>query len=277
LMPRHGINTGGLKRSALHKSFLDAFAKHGVAEAYGFVNGQRMKDADDRAALAAWVAAGHALGNHAFSHADPDAMPLAQYLEDIQKNEPLLGELMGDDAVSRRRWRVYRFPYLRQGSSLESRLQVRAFLAERGYRVADVSIDYADWAYTDPYSRCIEKNDKDAIAALVESALEHAEAELAWSEAAACELIGRPIKHILLMHVSAFSARTVDAVLERYKKKGVRFITYDEAMKDAVYTAEPAPPRSWRGPLLYQIRASRQRATPPIPVTPDPALWGVCT
>jgi peptidoglycan/xylan/chitin deacetylase (PgdA/CDA1 family) len=55
---------------AIHRMVLKALANHGVPPVYGFVNGKKLVDHPaDRAALAAWLAAGQRLGNHTYSHA----------------------------------------------------------------------------------------------------------------------------------------------------------------------------------------------------------------
>ena len=53
-------------------------------------------------------------------------------------------------------WRSFRYPYLRQGFDAASTSAVREFLDARGYQIAEVSIDFWDWAYQEPYVRCVE-------------------------------------------------------------------------------------------------------------------------
>jgi len=60
-------------------------------------------------------------------------------------------------------WHWFRFPCLHEGDTPEKRLAVTRFLADQGYRVAEVTMSFDDWAYNDPYARCLAKNDLAAI------------------------------------------------------------------------------------------------------------------
>src|SRR2546427_12796285 len=91
-MPAHGPALPGQTRLAIFQSLLAALKKHHVPQVYGFVNGVRADSADGRAALKAWLAAGYPLASHTFSHPDLKKISLAQYLEDVDKNEPVLRE-----------------------------------------------------------------------------------------------------------------------------------------------------------------------------------------
>ena len=57
-------------------------------------------------------------------------------------------------------WKVFRYPFLEEGDNGDDARTVRAHLDDEGYRVAEVTIDFYDWAFNDPYVRCLEsKND----------------------------------------------------------------------------------------------------------------------
>ena len=63
----------------------------------------------------------------------------------MARNEKTLREHMGDQG-----WRWLRYPYLREGDTLEKRRAVRHALGERGYRIAQVTMSFDDWAYNGP-------------------------------------------------------------------------------------------------------------------------------
>ncbi len=52
-------------------------------------------------------------------------------------------------------WHWFRYPYLREGETLEKRHAVATLLKDRGYRVAQVTLNFDDYAYNDPYTRCM--------------------------------------------------------------------------------------------------------------------------
>jgi peptidoglycan/xylan/chitin deacetylase (PgdA/CDA1 family) len=263
------------ERLAIHRAFLDAFAKHNVRGAYGFINAHKLADhAEDRAALEAWVAAGQPLGNHTFTHPDLAKIGVDAYVADIDANEALLKDAMG--ASRERDWKVFRYPFLVEGTDRASYDRIRAHLGSHSYRVAEVTIDFYDWAYNNPYARCLEKHDERSIEALKDTWRDESIVFLRWADAAARDLFGRPIKHILLLHVGAFGAEMIDELLTTYEKNGVRFVPVDEALRDPVYATEPRDPKIFRGTFLRQVRAARGTKTTPQPDIPDALLDIVC-
>ncbi len=254
-LPRHGPEAPGQDRLALHRALLDALGRHGVPQVYGFVNSGRARP-EDRDALEAWVAAGYPLGNHTAHHPELKAVGLEAYLADVDAGEPLLAELLGPG--KERVWKVFRYPYLAQGTDVPSRLALRQALFERHYRIAEVTIDFDDWAYNPPYVRCLRRGDTASVEALESMLLDAAVAQLRWADDALRRIAGRPVPHVLLLHAGAFDARILDRLLSTYEKEGVRWIPLDEALVDPVYVHEPDPPRSWRGDLAWQMIRSRQ-------------------
>jgi peptidoglycan/xylan/chitin deacetylase (PgdA/CDA1 family) len=274
-LPRHGQDVPGVSRLDIHRQVLDALKRHRVPGAYGFVNGSRLVGhPEDRAALEAWVAAGYPLGNHTFTHLDAAKAPVDDFLADVVANESVLGELMGPGTA--RAWKMLRYPYLHQGRDLEARAQIRQALGARGYRIAEVTIDFEDWAWNNPYARCKARGDVKAVETLAGSYLDSAELQLRWSDDTARRLFGGPIRHILLLHVGAFDAQMADGLLTLYENLGVKWISLDAALEDPVYREEPRPPRTVRGPLLFQVIRSREWRGFPIPTDPEDVLALVC-
>jgi peptidoglycan/xylan/chitin deacetylase (PgdA/CDA1 family) len=272
-LPNHGPEIPGQSRLAIHQAFLAAFRAHHVPPVYGFVVGHGVDEhPGDRAALEAWIASGNPLGNHTRTHPDIHKTSVEAYLADLDANEALLKSLSRDD----RTWHVFRYPYLQEGNDLPSRARIRQHLAERGYRVAQVTIDFWDWAYNAPYSRCLAKGDKRAVDALKQSYLEDAAVFLHWSDEAARALAGRPIAQILLLHIGAFDALVIDELLTRYEREGVRFISLDDAIADPIYAQEPKDPKGWEGTFLEQVREARGVTSPVEPALPEGLLEALC-
>jgi peptidoglycan-N-acetylglucosamine deacetylase len=276
-LPRHGPDMPGVTRLSIHERMLTTFAKHKTPAVYGFLNAQKLEEhPEDRAALVAWTHAGFPLGNHTYSHPDLGHTSLADYLADVDKNEASLKDLMGDGKEATRAWKVFRYPYLREGIDVAQRATIRVELEKRGYRIAQVTIDFFDWAYNAPYARCVAKGDEKAIAALKESYIDQAAWALRWADAAARELVGRPVKQVLLLHVGAFGALMLDEMLTTYEKNGARFVSLDDALADPIYTEEPKSPKAHYGNFLNQIRKARGTRSPVFPPPPDTLLELAC-
>ena len=232
-LPAHGPLPAGMTRADIAAAHIAIFKAHGVAEAFGFVNANRLQqEPDSAAALATWRSAGHPLGNHAFSHMSLDAAPtLALWQADVTAGEAAVAERMtGQD------WRWFRYPYLSTGTDPARRDAALAWLTARGYRLAAVSLSFDDWAYTDAYVRCLTRNDSAAIAAMKTQCLDEVDDGIARMKASSRQLFGRVIPQVLLTHVGAWSAATLPHVLDRLDAAGARYVTLASAQADTAYT-----------------------------------------
>jgi peptidoglycan/xylan/chitin deacetylase (PgdA/CDA1 family) len=274
-LPTHGVLPQGVTRVEVHRKLVEAFERHGVPSVYGFVNGQHALDsADHRASLELWLAAGHPLGNHTWSHPNMETIGVEAFLADIDRNESVLAELTGD--ASGASWRSFRYPYLRQGFDRDSSDRVRAHLAANDYQIAEVSLDFWDWDYQSPYARCRDAADERGIAALRTTYLERATEMLDWHRAAALQAFERPISHVLLLHGGAFTAEMIDELLSAYEQRGVTWVTLDEALADPVYRDVPLPGRTHGDVIVEQAITTLGVPHPPWTRHPGALLDAVC-
>src|SRR5438445_2123955 len=167
--------------------------------------------------LERWIAAGYRLGNHTFGHVDLDRTGPDGFLADVERNEPVIVRYSGTEPD-----RMFRYPYLHEGATLIEREGVRRGLRERRYQIVPVTVDFYYWAGNGVCVRCA--GNPGAVKALTRGFREAALRALDWSEETADTLVRRPIKQILLLHVGAFVALTLDDLLSAYEARGVRFV-----------------------------------------------------
>jgi len=257
-LPGHTGPTADRIRAA--KTMLAALRKHHVRDVYGMVNGKIVHDVPTlRGVLTTWVAEEQLLGNHTYSHLDLGKVELADYLDDIRKNEPMLHELMGA-----RDFHYFRYPYLAEGDTPEKREGARQFLILQHYQIAPVTLDFFDYRWNVPYQRCLATNDLAAIDWLKHSYLENASGAIEIARQLAQLDFGRPIKHVMLLHLNQFNAEMMDSLLTAYEQHDVKFIGLDEALCDAAYRMEldPSAPRS-SYTFLNQVQQARHLDNPP--------------
>ena len=72
---------------------LDGLAEYGARATFFVVGCQTVKDPDIVRRIAA---EGHQVGNHSYDHPQLDSLTYAQALDDLQKNDDLLRELLGE-------------------------------------------------------------------------------------------------------------------------------------------------------------------------------------
>jgi peptidoglycan-N-acetylglucosamine deacetylase len=230
-----------------------------VPEAYGFVNGQRLEQQPaDTNVLEAWRKAGYPLGNHSWSHMNLDQNTAEAFASDVRQNEPLLNKWMqhGD-------WHWFRFPFLREGDTAAKTAAVRTFLAQRGYKIAGVTMSFGDYQWNEPYARCKAKGDAAAIAQLEASYLAAAEESIRYDRGLAQALYGRDIPYVLLMHVGAFDAEMLPRLLTLYESRGFRFVTLKEAESDEFYRQATDPLLPPGPDSLTGAMAERNMTLPP--------------
>ena len=271
-LPRHGDLPPGMTRLDVAKSIIATLRAKGVPPVYGFVNAKRAEgDATKDDVLHAWVDSGNLLGNHTHDHINLTTSRAEQFEENIAANEPVLQALMGA-----KNWRWFRYPFLHEGETLEKRSAVRKYLAEHGYRVAQVTLDFEDYAWNNPYARCAAEQDAASIAWLKSSYLQTATEYIGLGEKLADEVYGRPIKHVLLLHIGAFDSIMLPDLLDLLSAQGFSFVTLEEAESDPAYPQDPQAALQYGGTLLEQFMDGQHRKYPPHADKPMDKLNSIC-
>lgn len=272
-LPLNGELPPGMTRAGIVRDVLGILKARRVPPVYGFINARRSEDAvaDGAEALRLWVAGGQLVGNHSYSHMDLSRVPAEEFLADVRRNETVLQLL--DPGGS---WRWFRYPYLHEGDSLEKRNQVRQGLKARGYRIAQVTLDYEDYLWNTPYARCVARDDRKAIEWLRSSYLEITAAYLEGNRQMARQVYGRPIDHVLLLHLGAYSSTILPALLDLLQAQGFELATLEEVQRDAAYVADTERVSSNTGSLLEQWMDVRKLPYPRLPRKPREQLEEIC-
>jgi peptidoglycan/xylan/chitin deacetylase (PgdA/CDA1 family) len=233
-LPAHSALPPGVSRIDVAGRLLAAFHDAGTGPVYGFVNGvHEEREPDSVGVLSLWRAAGHPLANHTWSHLDLNTHGLADWEADLVRNEALLQRHMaGQD------WRWLRYPFLSEGETPEKHVAARKLLKAHGYRIASVTMSFGDYAWNEPYARCMVKGDAAAVASLEASYLKAAKDSLDYSRRLSATLYGRDIAYVLLMHAGAFDARVMPRLLKMYQDNGAKFVSLEEAERDKFYAAD---------------------------------------
>jgi peptidoglycan/xylan/chitin deacetylase (PgdA/CDA1 family) len=262
-LPAHSALPPGVTPLEVAKKTVAALHQAKMPPTYGFVNGARVEEQpEDGKVLSAWVDAGNRLGNHTWSHMNLNQNPIKEFETEISRNESLLIQTAnGGD------WHWFRYPFLAEGETPEKRAEVRRLLAQRGYKIAGVTMGFGDYLWNEPYARCRTKGDSAAIATLESSYLAAAEESIGYFRDLSHKLYGRDIPYVLLMHIGGFDAEMLPRLLDLYRSKGFKFVTLEEAEKDEFYRRETnlseAPgPNSLEGEMK-----ERQLAAPPRAIT----------
>ncbi|HEY0022011.1 MAG TPA: polysaccharide deacetylase family protein [Longimicrobium sp.] len=255
--------------SRITRELLGGFARFGVV-ATGFVNETKLDDVPGEesaraALLEAWLAAGHDLGNHTYSHLRFYDASLADMQADVVRGERVTRELM-----ERRggRPRYVRHPTLNTGRTLRAKEAFEGFLADHGYAVAPVTIDNDEYLYAAAYARAAARGDTAAMLRLGADYVRYMEEIFDFYERLSGEVLGREPAQVLLLHANALNADHAEPLLRMIQRRGYRFVTLEAALEDAAYRL-PDRYVGARGPSWIQrwaiTRGQEPGVQPPVP------------
>jgi peptidoglycan/xylan/chitin deacetylase (PgdA/CDA1 family) len=202
----------------------------------GFVNERKLYksgEVDERIkALQMWIDYGFELGNHTFTHMSLNQVTLKVWEDDVIQGESVTRMLL---AQHKMKLRYFRHPYLDTGRDLQTRRAAEAFLVDRGYRIAPVTLDGWDWMFAGVYEDAKKRNDTALQTQLAKEYVAHHDAVCAYIEQLSVKVVGYEPKQILLLHASQLEADHIGELLDLLRKRGYRFITLEDALSDSAY------------------------------------------
>src|SRR5580693_9504893 len=198
-----------------------------------FVCGMRVDDADGARLLSGWDEAGHLICNHSYSHKFyGERTSYADFAVDFLKNEKVI-------APCHNRTALFRYPFLKEGDTADKRDRFRALLKERGYRVGHVSIDASDWYVSQRFVDRLGKQPTAPVAPYRDYLIAHLLDRAAFYRQLALDVIGRDIRHTLLVHFNPLNAFVLGDVMNAFESAGWQWIDASLAFEDSVYGSEP--------------------------------------
>lgn len=225
------FDTPVLSAEARNRAILDALAEQKIKAAM-FVTGKNVDDEKKLPLVRMWDERGHMIGNHTYSHKFFHNADFEEYAKDILRNEALLKQFP--------RYRKFlRFPFLKEGKTAEQRDRMRAFMREHGYRNGHVTIDASDW-YVDQRMRDrLKASPKADLSPYRDYYLEHVWERSAFYEDLARKVLGRGVRHTLLLHHNVLNGLFLGDLLRMYERKGWKLIDAERAFADPVFNSAP--------------------------------------
>ena len=201
-----------------------------------FINERQLNVPGQRDARAAvveqWLNAGFEVGNHTYSHQSASKVPVDQFQDDVVKGEVITRAIL-EQRGKQLAW--LRYPYLHSGATAESHQAIVDFLEQRKYRVAPVTVDYADYTFAGAYTRELRRGNIEMAERIKQAYLDQVDVGFNYAERSSMELFGREIAQILLIHCNELNSVSLRDSIARMRKRGYAFISLDEAMQDPAY------------------------------------------
>ena len=203
--------------------------------AIGFVVGDKLEGADRparQALLKIWLRAGYPLGNHTYDHESLSTTPLAEYIQNVERNEAVLRPLRG-----RRRPRIvwFRHPYLQTGPTVKIKRGFETWLSSHGYRVAPVTLENSDWMFALPYDEAVRRHDAAGVRRIRKAYLGYTAAVLPWYRKGARRLLGRRPDLVFLLHATRINADCLDGLTRVLRRNHLKPVSLEQAMRDPAY------------------------------------------
>jgi peptidoglycan/xylan/chitin deacetylase (PgdA/CDA1 family) len=271
-LPAAGALPPGKTRSEIAETLTAELKANHLAGTYGFVNASKLENNPDaQQALHIWLDAGMNIGSHTWSHMSLSSNAAEAFERDIALNEPALAQY-----GEMRDWHWFRYPFLWEGDTLEKRRAVRSYLSAHGYRVAQVTLDFEDYAWNDAYARCSATRDAAAITWLKQSYLETAAEYIKLGREEQQIAFGHEVPNVMLLHATAFTTLMFPDLLDFLRSQGFSFAGLAQVETDPAYAQDPDAGLKYGGTLPDQFMDSRHLPYPPIMPKPFPQLTHLC-
>ena len=184
--------------------------------------------------VAEWGRRGHRIGNHSEGHINlnkPD-VDVQAYLAGIENAAHALSPLPG--------WTErYRFPFLKEGDTLEKRDAVRDWLKKHGYRSGAVSIDASDWFYNLKYLAYAKAGQTEKLVALKKAYIRHLLDRADYYDGLAVQTLGYSPRHVILLHTNKLNAASLADIITAFRENQWRWIDTEQAYADPLYQQQP--------------------------------------
>jgi hypothetical protein len=216
-----------------NRRILDALGKRNLSAAL-FVCGMRVDQPEGGKLLSAWDDAGHMLCNHSYSHHNLNSPRVSydDFAADFLRDEPII-------TPYRHRASFFRYPGLKEGDTAEKRDRFRALLKQHGYRIGHVTVDASDWYVDDRMQQKLKQNSALQLEPYRDYLVAHLLNRASYYRQLAVDVLGREIRHTLLVHYKMINALFLGDVMAAFEKGGWEWIDAKRAFEDPIFLREP--------------------------------------
>lgn len=217
-----GLRYSGMERA---ETLINKFKKTGISPVIFCVPNKL--DSARLWRLKAYSEAGIKLGNHTCTHGLIEEMGAKGFLRDIFKADSILSQFKSYR-------KIFRYPYLNEGKTAQTRDSIRNVLIENGFEFGYVTVDTYDWYINSLYQNALKEGKTIDYNVLRDLYIEHIWAGISFYDDIAKKVLGRSPNHVVLLHENDLAALFVDELIDFLKRKGCNFISPDEAYSDKI-------------------------------------------
>jgi len=135
--------------------------------------------------------------------------------------------------------RLFRFPFFKEGDTVEKRDGMSAFLKEHGYRSGRATIDASDWAISDRMEARIKTDAKANLTTYRDFYLQHIWERAQFYDLLGQHVLGHSVRHTVVLHHNALNALFLDDLIAMFLERGWKPVDAEWAYADPVYDQQP--------------------------------------
>lgn len=220
----------GLERT---KKIISELKKAGVDRAAFYVNTNKLEKDDGLKRIRLYKNAGHMIGNHTHSHLNIREISTEEYIKDYEKAHKILKSHGLIDYF-------YRYPFLRRGKTLEEVNQIHSRIITDGYTDAFVTVDNYDFYMESQFQSALKRGDRINYNNLKKYYIETLFKGIEFYEDLALSALGKPVKHVMLLHENDLAALFIGDLVRLLRQKGWKIISPEESYTDSITKHFPA-------------------------------------
>ena len=197
-----------------------------------YVKGSGLDNKKGEAIIKSWNESGHLIGNHTYSHPNYNKTSFKQFKREFLKNDSLINTYSNYT-------KLFRFPYLKEGNTIQKRDDFRAFLKTEKYKIGHVTIDASDWYVDSRLTKKLKENPTADISGFKQYYIQHLFERAQYYDSLSVDLTGRQINHNLLLHHNLSASLFLDDLIQHFKNQGWEVVDVDKAYRDEFYKQVP--------------------------------------
>jgi peptidoglycan/xylan/chitin deacetylase (PgdA/CDA1 family) len=213
------------------KKLIEELSSHQIQQVAFFSNSKRL-NSEGVQRLNAYGQAGHIIANHTHGHPDFNKTSLEEYVQNFLLADEKLSQFKGFK-------KLFRFPYLREGSDEFTRDGMRQVLQEHGYINAYITLNNYDWYIETLFQQAVKKGIVIDLQKMETFYVQVMMESIEYYDEMAQRYLGRSPKHVLLLHETDISALYVGDLVEELRRKGWKIISPEEAYTDDIAQYQP--------------------------------------
>ncbi|GAA5445962.1 hypothetical protein Misp06_04169 [Microbulbifer sp. NBRC 101763] len=231
------------------KMLIDSLKEHQIGKVTFFSN-TRFLDKEGLERMRLYDRAGHIIGNHTHSHPNFLNTELPTYQKEFLQAHQLLQQFDNFKPY-------FRFPYLREGETVEKRDGMRNLLQEHNYLNAYITLNNYDWYIEELFQTAVKDGNPVDLERLSNFYVDVLMASINYYDDMAIKNLGRSPKHVILLHEMDITALFIGDLAQRLRLEGWEIISLEEAYQDPIADYQLGQPIKYNPGRIGEIALAK--------------------